>query len=90
MQLQQKLKQLEEEQTFVRILEIDKDGDYTTAVGVIDFDEDQDDIIYVESIYTSKTLMKIKEIQSIEVMTEVWNKADECESFFDELVSIIS
>ncbi len=77
MQLQQKLKQLEEEQTFVRILEIDEDGHYTTAVGVIDFDEDRDDIIYVESNYTSKTLMRIKEIKSIEVMTEVWNKADD-------------
>ncbi len=74
--IQQKLKQLEEEQTFVRILEIDEDGDYTIGVGVIDFDENRDDIIYVESNYTSKTLMRIKEIQSIEVMTEVWNKAD--------------
>ncbi len=76
MQLQQKLKQLEEEQTFVRILEIDEDECYNTGIGVIDFDENRDDIIYVESNYTSKTLMRIKEIQSIEVMTEVWNKAD--------------
>ncbi len=77
MQLQQKLEQLEEEQTFVRILAIDDNNCYTTAVGVIDFDEYRDDIIYVESTYTSKKILHIKEIQSIEVMTEVWNKADD-------------
>ncbi len=75
--IQQKLKQLEDEQTFVRILAIDANNRYATAVGVIDFDEYRDDIIYVESIYTSKKILTIKEIQSIEVMTEVWNEADD-------------
>ncbi len=76
MQLQEKLKQLEDEQTFVRILAIDENNYYTVGVGVIDFDEYRDGIINIESSYTSKKILTIKEIQSIEVMTEVWNKAD--------------
>ncbi len=76
MQLQEKLKQLEDEQTFVRILAIDENNHYTVGVGVIDFDEYRDGIINIESSYTSKKILNIKEIQSIEVMTEVWNKAD--------------
>ncbi len=76
MQLQQKLEQLEEQQTFVRILAIDENNHYTVGVGVIDFDENQDDTISLESNYTSKKILRIKEIRSIEVMTEVWNKAD--------------
>ncbi len=77
MELQQKLKQLEEEQTFVRILAIDENNYYTVGVGVIDFDEYREDVINIESNYTSKKILTIKEIQSIEVMTEVWNKADD-------------
>ncbi len=76
MQLQEKLKQLEDEQTFVRILAIDENNHYTVGVGVIDFDEYRDGIINIESNYTSKKILTIKEIRSIEVMTEVWNKAD--------------
>ncbi len=75
--IQQKLKQLEEEQTFVRISAIDEDGHYITGLGMVDFDGYQDGTIYIESSYTSKKVLRIKEIQSIEVMTEVWNKADD-------------
>ncbi len=77
MTIQEKLKQLEDKQKFVRILAIDENNYYNIGVGVIDFDENQDDIIYVESNYTSKKTLHIKEIKSIEVMTEVWNKADD-------------
>ncbi len=76
MQIQQKLKQLEDEQTFVRILAIDENNYYSIGVGLIDFDEHRDDIIHTESNYTSKKTLHIKEIKSIEVMTEVWNKEE--------------
>ncbi len=77
MTIQEKLKQLEDKQKFVRILAIDENNYYNIGVGLIDFDENQDDIIHTESNYTSKKTLHIKEIQSIEVMIEVWNKADD-------------
>ncbi len=76
MQLQQKLEQLEEQQKNVRILAIAENGHRTTGFGVINFNKYQENTINIGSNYTGKILLRIKDIQSIEAMTEIWNKAD--------------
>ncbi len=74
MTIQEMLKRLEDTQKTVRMIAIAENGHRTNGFGVINFNKYQENTINIGSNQAGKILLRIKDIQSIEAMTEIWNK----------------